>query len=131
MTSLNPLKIQELESRLNLLRETFLNGIREHLHRSDDPNKLALANHLEEVGDWAEADLLNDTDIAQLSHEFAELRNIDSALQRIKAGIYGVCTNCGEPISSERMSAQPGAEYCLACQGNFEKRQGMMHRTSL
>ncbi len=131
VTSLNLSKTSEPESLLRMRREVIVAGIRQHLHRSDDPDNLVLANHLEEVGDWAEADLFNDTDIAQLSHELAELREIDAALLRIKAGTYGVCADCGEPISLDRISAQPIALYCLPCQELFEKRHGVMHGASL
>jgi DnaK suppressor protein len=125
------LKIKELETQLGLRRVTILAGIRQYLHHSDDPEKLSLLNHLDEVDDWVEADLLNDTDIAQLNHELAELRDIDAALSRIKRDAYGVCIDCGESISFERMSANITAQYCLGCQEDFEKRHGIMRNTSL
>ncbi|MFI4940091.1 MAG: TraR/DksA family transcriptional regulator [Burkholderiales bacterium] len=131
MTPLDSLKIKELETQLDLRRKIILTGIRQYLHHSDDPDKLALVNHLDEVDDWVEADLLNDTDIAQLNHELAELRDIDAALSRIKRGVYGICKECGESISSERMSANITAEYCLDCQEEFEKQHGIMRNISL
>lgn len=82
---------------------------------------MAFANHMSEVDDWVEADLLNDTDIAQCNLELAELREVEAALQRIKSGSYGVCIDCGESISSGRMSANLVAQRCLDCQENFER----------
>jgi len=40
---------------------------------------------------------------------------IDHALQRIKAGTYGLCTKCGQPISVARLKAVPFAESCVEC----------------
>ncbi len=43
------------------------------------------------------------------------LSQIDSALERIAAGTYGVCESCGGPISPERLAALPYAVRCVAC----------------
>jgi DnaK suppressor protein len=118
------LNIAELESDLRLRREKILTIIREHLHLSEDPDELVLANHAKGIEDQAAIDLLNDTDIARISHEFAELQDIDVALKRIKDGTYGLCASCGDSISAERMGAHPTARLCLNCQENIEKRRG-------
>lgn len=121
----------QLGSQLLSRRKIVLNDIRTRMHSSDDPSKLALINHLEEVGDWAEADLQNETDIAILAHELTELREIDAALLRIKAGTYGICTVCHEPIPLARLLAQPAAQRCVACQAATEARHGVPHNASL
>jgi DnaK suppressor protein len=43
------------------------------------------------------------------------LSQIDSAIQRIADGSYGVCESCGGPISAERLAALPYAVRCVAC----------------
>lgn len=123
--------MNEFESLLRGEREAVLADIRERLHASDESNRMALLNHLETVGDWVEADLLNDTDIAMLSHELVRLRDIDGALARIKAGNYGLCVDCGEAIPPGRLSALPTAQSCVACQAAYEKQHGLSHNTSL
>jgi RNA polymerase-binding protein DksA len=40
---------------------------------------------------------------------------IDAALKRIEDGTYGICVNCGRPISEERLEALPWAEFCIDC----------------
>jgi DnaK suppressor protein len=47
-----------------------------------------------------------------------ELGLIENALQRIKDGTYGICANCEQPISRQRLSAVPWAKYCIECQDN-------------
>ena len=44
-----------------------------------------------------------------------ELRDISRALERLAAGDYGTCVNCGEPINPARLEALPYAERCIAC----------------
>ncbi len=131
MNFLSPNELRKLASELCSRRQELLAEIRDHLHRSDDPKLLTLSNYLETVGDWVEADLLNDIDIAILHNELVELRHIDAALMRMKAGIYGVCSACTKPISAERMEAQITAEYCLDCQKSIEERGGKVGSTTL
>ena len=44
-----------------------------------------------------------------------ELSEIDVALSRLEAGIYGTCASCGEPIPIERLNAYPAAVRCMNC----------------
>ena len=50
------------------------------------------------------------------------LLDIEAALQRIEDGTYGICTNCGRPISEERLEARPWATLCIDCQRERERR---------
>jgi len=45
----------------------------------------------------------------------AEVKQIDSALDRIKSQKYGICLACHDPIDPKRLEAAPEAEYCGAC----------------
>jgi RNA polymerase-binding transcription factor DksA len=45
----------------------------------------------------------------------SELIEIDKALARIEAGIYGTCLSCGSPINVSRLLAIPYAERCSDC----------------
>ncbi len=44
-----------------------------------------------------------------------ELRQVKAALGRVAAGTFGVCVNCGEEISVERLEASPHAARCRRC----------------
>lgn len=103
-------------------RAEILNDLRRRLHAEGENEQLALVNHLEETGDWAEASTENLQDIALLQHEVDSLRRIDSALQRLKDGQFGVCQQCGEAIPQQRLEAQPEAVACLQCQTELEQR---------
>jgi DnaK suppressor protein len=47
---------------------------------------------------------------------FSLLRQIQDALSRIEEGTYGLCQDCGERISHQRLEAVPWAERCVQCQ---------------
>lgn len=103
-------------------RTEILNDLRRRLHAEGETEQLALVNHLEETGDWAEASTENLQDIALLQHEIDSLRRIDGALKRLKDGQFGVCQQCGETIPQQRLEAQPEAVACLQCQTELEQR---------
>ena len=48
-----------------------------------------------------------------LEGERTLLREIDEALERVKAGSYGVCMGTGKPIDKARLRARPWAKYCI------------------
>ena len=43
------------------------------------------------------------------------LQAIEEALVRLDKGTYGVCRDCGEPISAARLSAIPWTRVCISC----------------
>lgn len=44
-----------------------------------------------------------------------QLDDVETALERIKEGNYGVCSNCGNPIAPERLEARPESTLCVTC----------------
>lgn len=45
---------------------------------------------------------------------------IQEALDRLDAGEYGVCEECGEAIGIERLKARPVTTLCIECKSNQE-----------
>lgn len=45
----------------------------------------------------------------------SELRHIQHALERLDAGSYGLCEQCGERIESARLRVVPYAVHCSHC----------------
>jgi RNA polymerase-binding transcription factor DksA len=46
----------------------------------------------------------------------ATLAELDAALDRRRAGMYGVCVSCGGRVGAERLAARPAALRCIACE---------------
>ena len=47
--------------------------------------------------------------------ELSEYRMIEAALTRVGDGTYGVCVNCGDVISEERLDVLPATPKCRDC----------------
>lgn len=46
-----------------------------------------------------------------------QLIQINRAMERVKAEVYGKCGNCNKTIPIKRLNVAPEAEFCLKCQG--------------
>jgi DnaK suppressor protein len=46
---------------------------------------------------------------------------IEEAFNRLKAGSFGTCTNCGSKIGDKRLQAVPWTPFCIDCQELQEK----------
>ncbi len=64
--------------------------------------------------------LLSDLGGAQEQRDLDEMAQVEAALQRLDTGTYGDCADCGEPISLQRLLAQPAAQRCAPCQAACE-----------
>jgi len=53
----------------------------------------------------------------------SELRDIKSALKRIKDKTYGICKYCGEKINEKRLLARPVASSCVKCKERIQKEK--------
>ncbi len=50
-----------------------------------------------------------------------ELQQVRSAIERLDAGTYGDCEECGEAIALQRLLVEPAAARCASCQSAFER----------
>ena len=66
----------------------------------------------------------------ELMRDQEELALVAEARERVASGRYGECVDCGQPISFERLAAQPTAKRCLTDQEAWEKKHGMALRFS-
>jgi DnaK suppressor protein len=51
------------------------------------------------------------------------IRQINAAIERMEAGVYGECEDCGGEIGVARLRALPTAALCIDCATQQEKRQ--------
>ena len=45
----------------------------------------------------------------------AALAEVDRGLEKVDEGTYGLCDECGQPMSPERLEAMPSATLCVTC----------------
>ena len=76
---------------------------------------------IQDIGDEA-ANIYNKQVLLSLNeNERARLKEVDESLDRIESGTYGVCEECGGPISLKRLEVRPVAKYCVPCLTKLEK----------
>jgi RNA polymerase-binding transcription factor DksA len=100
---------------------TRLQGIREEL-RAEYEQCIADLRSTTGGGDAAECTCGCAADI--LRHLSAEIRDVEAALERVRTGLYGLCVDCGTPISASRLRAMPTARRCMRCQVGTERKAG-------
>jgi DnaK suppressor protein len=108
------------------------------LHQRQQILSVGLLNKSDDLH-VSEEDLSDETDLAtsliqqQLSctirdREFAKLRKIDIALEKIHEGTYGHCEDCEEEISSKRLENQPWADLCIQHAEEREREESQIYR---
>ncbi|XEQ94010.1 RNA polymerase-binding transcription factor DksA [Sporomusa carbonis] len=81
---------------------------------SDSVGELsAYDNHPADLGDEL---FERSKDVALRDNEHVLLEEVEAALNKLDQGTYGICDDCGQPISLERLEATPWATRCINCQ---------------
>jgi DnaK suppressor protein len=117
--SLTPEIIEELRSALVRERDS----LRQSLGELGESERALGASQADETGEQADiaSDLVEEEiDLALESAARSKVAEVDTALQRIADGTYGICANCGKPIPIERLRAVPWTTLCLDCSGKAE-----------
>jgi len=115
-----------------MARKDALGSMRQILIKRRDALRQALAGDLsllkelraQTAGDLVDAalDSAQDEISSQLAEvESRELASVENALERMRAGHYGVCEGCNTKIPLARLNALPYATYCIQCQREQEK----------
>ncbi len=48
---------------------------------------------------------------------------IEQALERIENGTFGICDECGDDISEQRLKVRPVTTLCIKCKEEQEKKE--------
>ena len=115
-------QLQQFEKIISERREQLRQEVLEHLQEADDNNVSELYGRVHDAGEESIADLLSDMNFINIEQEAREVASLEAALQRIHAGTYGKCIDCGAEIEMERLEANPAAERCFDCPNRKEFR---------
>lgn len=119
MATLTEEQIRQLRDAMEQRRVTLLGEIAEVRARAEQPARDFAS--VPDSGDASTTDLLADVDHAAEERDVEELRDIDTAMQRMDTGSYGTCIDCEDDIPFERLVAFPTATRCILCAERREK----------
>lgn len=77
----------------------------------------SLSNSVEEDLDEQLGHFDTQVKVKFVTKQMVQLRK---ALSRIKIGKYGICTNCGKMINTDRLAVKPESTVCIACEKENE-----------
>ncbi|MBT2479059.1 TraR/DksA family transcriptional regulator [Streptomyces sp. ISL-94] len=95
-----------------------------------DASETAITDLMRDSGDGAGDDqadtgtknITRESELALAANASSMLEQSQRALERLEAGTYGLCENCGQPIGKARMQAFPRATLCVDCKQKQERR---------
>ncbi|GAA2645159.1 TraR/DksA family transcriptional regulator [Streptomyces spororaveus] len=112
------------DARAELLSEVL------RLRAELDASEAAISGLMRDSGDGAGDDqadtgtknITRESELALAANATSMLEQTERALERLEAGTYGLCENCGQPIGKARMQAFPRATLCVDCKQKQERR---------
>ncbi|MFC0597095.1 TraR/DksA family transcriptional regulator [Streptomyces palmae] len=76
----------------------------------------------DDQADTGTKNITREHELALASSARERLLQTERALERLDAGTYGLCENCGRAIGKARMQAFPRATLCVECKQRQERR---------
>jgi len=119
------INLEEMKSRLEAKRRELRESLGELTEAQPQPIDAIQASEGTEDAEEAAVDINEMEDERAIrANERELLQEVEAALERIRQGTYGICTNCGRPISEKRLEAIPWASLCIDCEEQLEEAQG-------
>ena len=78
-----------------------------------------------DLGDQATAETDRNFMLRLRGREQRLLKKIDQALERVEAGTFGICEDCGNEINLKRLEARPVTTMCIDCKTLQEEEERM------
>lgn len=110
-------ELKQMEALLLAKKNALLKDVEERFKKQKDDNN----EKLTDVAEIASSSLSSDMEMHLVEEDARELKQIEDALARIKAGHYGTCEQCGCLIKKARLKAIPFTTLCISCKEEEEK----------
>ena len=107
---------RKIIERFKKLLGTQHRDLRAGMAQADFNNPIAQHDYGKDEGDRANTSLAREIHVGKKSRDRALLAAVHAAIERINAGTFGECLNCGQDINVKRLEALPWAKYCITCQ---------------
>ena len=117
--------IESIQEKLKTERSEIVRSLSA---QSDDMKNLIKPQESGDEVDVA-SDAIDRNLLDSLGAKDAERHNmIDSALERIRLGRYGICISCGKEIPKERLEVLPYTVMCVNCASAAELKRLQTNR---
>jgi len=110
------------KTELKAFRTTLENKANELATGSRNREALAVETSPDEL-DRIQHASARDYAMNSLERMSSRLREVRTALHRMDARTFGICTGCEESISPRRLAAVPWASLCITCQEAADRDQ--------
>ena len=119
-------RLRAIKKRLQGEKERLEAELHEIMERTSISSDIEQVTELSTYDDHP-ADLASETferekDLALEGNIQDLLDKVNTALEKIEDGTYGMCDSCGIEINPNRLEALPWASLCLNCQDRLEGR---------
>jgi RNA polymerase-binding transcription factor len=95
--------------------------LKETLRHSADRKELEIDYQADPV-DQVCSGMDREMTVKRLTQRSQLIQDLHSAIERIHSEEFGICEQCEQPISQQRLHAIPWARLCVKCQSQMEAR---------
>lgn len=117
--ALKKAQIEKFKTRLEEMRAQITRSLNTSAQEVKSPDEST--GYKQHQADEGTDDFDRTINIELTSQDYALLRQIDRALEKIEEGTYGVCDVTGDEIPIKRLEAIPYAAMTVAAQEKVEK----------
>ena len=115
---MNETKLALFRTKLEEIRFAIAGEVREKHKPSKDHLTKQVANIVDDAVQSYDRQLM----MGLGEKEFGKLRLVEEAIEKLDEGQYGICLECEELISEERLTVIPFASHCVDCLEIIEKK---------
>jgi DnaK suppressor protein len=129
----NEERYDELKRMLEDRRREILNEVQSKIKDVRSEGTANLTTGVVDAEETSVSDIQEDIELALIQMKAETLTRVNEALERLNAGNYGRCNECGDEISPQRLRALPFAVRCKDCEEareNAAQRERQLSRRS-
>ena len=115
---MNETKIASFRTKLEEIRFAIVGEVQEKYKFPQDH----LTEQVADIADDAVQSYERQLMMGLGEKEFEKLRLVEEAIEKLDEGQYGICLECEELISEERLTVIPFASHCVDCLEIIEKK---------
>ena len=109
--------MNQFRSQLESIRSELLGDV----EKSNQNLKESEAGQMADISDHAARTYSRQLEGELGEQEWQRLKQVDTAIEKIAEGEYGVCAQCEASIPEARLKVVPYTEFCTQCLSEMEK----------